>query len=78
MGPTETCEVCGTEVAPHEAVRAELALSDASICPTPMSFHPACYERATEVWEQPGEALCDVDPEFPETAHWLARSRRDS
>lgn len=78
MGPTETCEICGTEVAPDEAVRTELSLGDQSMCPTPMSLHPQCYERATEVWEHPDEALCAVDPEFPETAHWLERSRQGS
>lgn len=47
------------------------------MCPTPMSFHPPCHERATEVWELPDEALCAVDPEFPETAHWLEQSHQD-
>lgn len=73
----ETCEICGEDVAPHEAVRAELSLGDESMCPTPMSFHPQCYERATDVWAVPDEALCAVDPELPETAYWLEQSRRD-
>lgn len=77
MDPIESCEVCGTAVTPDDAVRAEVSIGDDAMCPTPMSFHPACYEQAMQIWQQPGEALCAVDPEFPETAHWLEQSRQD-
>lgn len=72
--PPQTCEACGLEVAPDEAVQAEMTFGEAAMCPTPMSFHPQCFERAGELWYEPSESLCSVDPEFPETGRWLDQS----
>ncbi len=40
-----------------------------------MTFHQACYERASELW-QPDDSYCTVDPDFPEMAAWLDVSGR--
>lgn len=69
--PPQTCEACGLEVPSNEAVQAEMTFGEAAMCPTPMSFHPQCYERARDLWYEPDEALCSSDPEFPETGRWL-------
>ncbi len=69
--PTETCEVCGGDVAPDEAHRAELSIGD-MMCPTPMVFHPDCYEQVEGVWGDP-ETNCNApDPEYPETGQWVS------
>lgn len=65
----ETCEVCGTDVAEGEIVRAELSIGE-MMCPTPMSFHRACYEQASNLWKPNLDSTCIVDNEFPETAQW--------
>jgi len=67
--PAELCDVCGAEVDPAEAVKAELAAANA-MCPTPMTFHPHCYEQASAIWEPDPDSYCTTDPEFPETAQW--------
>jgi len=67
--PAELCDVCGTVVDPAEAVKAELAAANA-MCPTPMTFHPHCYEQASAIWEPDLDSYCTTDPEFPETAQW--------
>jgi hypothetical protein len=74
--PPPTCEACGLDVAPDEAVTREMTFGEEAMCPTPMSFHPECFERSRELWYEPAESLCSVDPEFPETARWLDQSGR--
>ena len=69
MKPSELCDVCGAEVDPAEAVKTELAAANA-MCPTPMTFHPHCYQQASAIWEPDTDSYCAVDPEFPETAQW--------
>ncbi len=69
MKPAELCDVCGGEVEPSEAVKTELAAANA-MCPTPMTFHPQCYEQASAVWAPDPDSYCTTDPEFPETAQW--------
>ena len=71
--PTELCDVCGGEVPPGEAVKAELAAANA-MCPTPMTFHPNCYEQASAIWQPDPDSYCTTDPEFPETAQWTTPS----
>ena len=65
----ELCDVCGQPVPPEEAYRAELTVSGA-MCPSPMTFHPPCYERASSLWQPDPDSYCTVDPLFPETAQW--------
>lgn len=68
--PTEVCELCADEVAPEDAYRAELSVGDL-MCPTPMTFHRECYDRAAEIWEAPSpDMTCTFDAEFPETQNW--------
>lgn len=62
--------MCGLAVDPATAVRAELQASDA-MCPSAMTFHPACYELASSMWQpEPEDSFCTVDPLFPETQQW--------
>lgn len=75
--PIETCEACGAEVAPGDAVRTELSLN-AQMCPTPLTLHRDCYERATAVLGDPGESSCSADPAFPETGRWMEAARRSA
>jgi hypothetical protein len=66
----ETCDVCGQVVDdPEDAFRAELTVSGA-MCPSPMVFHKACYEKAADMWQPDPDSYCTVDPEFPETSQW--------
>ncbi len=67
--PLELCDVCGGEVEASEAVKAELSAADA-MCPTPMTFHPQCYEQAAAIWQPDPDSHCTTDPAFPETAQW--------
>lgn len=76
MDQIETCDVCGGEVSAGEAVRAEVNV-DQLMCPTAMICHPACYERAAELWEPDPQASCGYDPAFPETAQWAASPPRE-
>lgn len=69
MQTSQLCDVCGGEVAPSEAVAAEMAAGEL-MCPTPMVFHPACYERACELWQPDPDSYCVTDPLFPETQQW--------
>ena len=69
MKPPELCDVCGGEVPPAEAYRAELTAAS-SMCPTPMLFHQSCYEQASTIWQPDPDSYCTVDPEFPETQQW--------
>jgi hypothetical protein len=67
----EMCDVCGQVVAGDEAVRAELSVSGA-MCPSPMTFHPSCYEQASVMWQPDPDSYCTVDPLFPETGQWTS------
>lgn len=71
MNAPDLCDVCGSEVAGDEGVRAEMTVAGA-MCPTPMVMHPACYERAKDMWQPDDDSLCSVDPLFPETTQWSA------
>ena len=71
MKHVEVCDVCGKEVSPSEAVRAEVAFGD-MMCPTPMTFHGACYERASDLMQPGQESFCTTDPLFPETQQWTS------
>ena len=69
MKPSELCDVCGGAVPAEEAVKAELSAADA-MCPTPMTFHKACYEQASRIWQPDPDSYCTTDPDFPETQQW--------
>ncbi|MGH2704964.1 MAG: hypothetical protein ACRDJ4_07695 [Actinomycetota bacterium] len=71
MRTGETCDVCGGEIS-GDAIRAELSIEE-MMCPTPMSFHPACYEQASVLWQPDTESICVVDPDYPETQTWTPR-----
>lgn len=51
-------------------VKAELVAAGA-MCPTAMTFHTACYEKAAAVWKPDPDSYCTVDPLFPETSQWV-------
>lgn len=70
MKAPDLCDVCGQDVPPEDAYRAELSAGPASMCPTPMVFHHACYERAKHLWQPDPDASCAADPLFPETGQW--------
>ena len=70
MKPAELCDACGGEVEASEAVKTELSAANA-MCPTPMTFHQHCYDRASAIWKPDPDSYCTTaDPEFPETAQW--------
>ncbi len=66
-----TCDVCGLEVPAGEGIQAEVSVSQ-MICPTSMTFHPACYDQAMALW-QPDDS-CSLDPDFPEMQAWSANA----
>lgn len=68
----DICDVCGLPVPPEEAVKTEVSASQ-SMCPTSMTLHQACYEKASGIW-QPDDSYCGIDPDFPEMAEWLGVS----
>ncbi|MGH9183163.1 MAG: hypothetical protein ACRDZ9_05030 [Acidimicrobiales bacterium] len=70
----ELCDVCGGEVDPSEAQRAELSVGS-MMCPTAMVFHPACYEQASDLWQPDPDSTCTVDPAFPESGRWVEAQR---
>ena len=74
MREVETCDVCGAPVPASEAVREEVSVGD-MMCPTPMTFHPACYEKASALWQPNPDSYCVTDPEFPETQQWTPVNR---
>jgi hypothetical protein len=69
-----SCDICGREVAPEDYYTAELTVSGA-MCPSPMTFHKACYEAASDMWKPDPDSYCTVDPLFPETAQWTQAQR---
>jgi hypothetical protein len=60
-GPVVICEVCGLPVVEAEAVRAELTAGGMT-CPTALTFHRPCYERASEVWGPSTDTSCTAGP----------------
>ncbi|MGQ0743276.1 MAG: hypothetical protein ACT4OS_02850 [Acidimicrobiales bacterium] len=68
-GPPVMCEVCGLDVDPAEVIRAEMAVAGA-MCPSPMAFHPPCFEAAKVMWEPDPDSYCLRDDRFPETMQW--------
>ncbi|MDQ6909542.1 MAG: hypothetical protein M3Z84_01960 [Actinomycetota bacterium] len=71
--PGELCDVCGQETDPATAYKAELTVSGA-MCPSPMNFHPECYEKAAYLWQPDPDSYCTVDPLYPETGQWTSPS----
>lgn len=69
MSPQAMCDVCGQPVDPGEAVSAEVS-AKVSMCPTAMTLHPGCSERAAAIWQ--ADDSCAMDPDFPEMAQWAA------
>jgi hypothetical protein len=69
MDAPELCELCAGYVDVDDAYRAEMAVGDL-MCPSPMTFHRECYEKASEIWEPGDDAMCGYDPEHPETGQW--------
>jgi len=65
----EMCDACGQVVPPEVAVKAELTVSGA-MCPSAMTFHPDCAEKASELWHPDPDSYCTYDPRFPETGQW--------
>ena len=67
----EMCDACGQSVPADDMVKKELTVAGA-MCPTAMTFHAACYEKAAAMWQPDPESYCTVDPMFPETGQWAA------
>ncbi len=66
----DQCDVCGKSVPADDLVKTELTVAGA-MCPTAMTFHTACYEKASSMWQPDPESYCTVDPLFPETGRWV-------
>jgi hypothetical protein len=66
----DQCDVCGHDVPADDLVKTELTVAGA-MCPTAMTFHTACYEKASAMWQPDPESYCTVDPLFPETGQWV-------
>lgn len=66
----EQCDVCGLAVPADDMVKSEFTVMGA-MCPTAMTFHTACYEQASALWQHDPESYCTVDPLFPETGQWV-------
>ena len=73
----EQCDVCGQNVPADDMVKTELTVAGA-MCPTAMTFHTACYEQASVMWQPDPESYCTVDPLFPETAQWVLPESEDA
>ncbi|MBW3644833.1 MAG: hypothetical protein KY441_04940 [Actinobacteria bacterium] len=70
MTPAPMCDVCGQPVPADEAVRAEMSVSQ-MMCPTSMTFHPACHARATALWQNDDTCTLAADvADYPEMAQW--------
>src|SRR5215210_2709484 len=70
MNPVgEQCDVCGQTVPSDDMVKTELTVAGA-MCPTAMTFHTGCYEKASAMWQPDPESYCTADPLFPETGQW--------
>ena len=66
----EQCDVCGQNVPADDMIKTELTVAGA-MCPTAMTFHTGCYEKASSMWQPDPDSYCTVDPLFPETAQWV-------
>lgn len=67
----ESCDVCGQDVPKDDMIKTEMTVAGA-MCPTAMTFHTACYEKAAAMWQpEAGDSYCTVDPLFPETGKWV-------
>lgn len=66
----EQCDVCGLDVPADDMVKAELTVAGA-MCPTAMTFHKGCYEKAAVMWQPDPDSYCTVDDRFPETGQWV-------
>ena len=66
----EQCDVCGQNVPADDVVKTELTVAGA-MCPTAMTFHTGCYEKASSMWQPDPDSSCTVDPLFPETGTWV-------
>ena len=66
----EQCDVCGQAVPADDMVKTELTVAGA-MCPTAMTFHTACHEKASAMWQPDPDSYCTVDPLFPETGQWV-------
>ena len=75
--PKESCDVCGLAVDEEDFFQAEMNVAGA-MCPIAMTFHKACYEKATEMWEPDPDSYCTVDNEFPETQQWVLPEQAQS
>ncbi len=73
MKAPTTCDVCGQEVPTGEEIQAEVSVEQL-MCPTSMTFHPDCYERASALWQ--ADDSCSLDPDFPEMSAWAANAER--
>lgn len=69
------CDVCGREVPPGKGHREEVGVSGA-MCPAPMAFHDECWELASHMWAPEPDSYCEIDPMFPETAHWVVEQQQ--
>ncbi|MGH2772532.1 MAG: hypothetical protein ACRDIU_05285 [Actinomycetota bacterium] len=75
MGRLESCDICGQDIS-GEAVRAELSFGADAMCPTPMTMHKECHEKASAMWKPDEESVCVVDNLFPETQQYSAERTR--
>lgn len=69
MKPRESCDMCGQDIS-GKTIRAELSFGEGAMCPTPMTMHEKCYEKASELWQPDPESTCVIDREYPETQKW--------
>ncbi|MDQ6726117.1 MAG: hypothetical protein M3066_08145 [Actinomycetota bacterium] len=69
-GLSEQCDVCGKDVPADDRVKSELSVAGA-MCPAAMTFHTACFEQASAMWQPDPDSYCTVDPLFPETGQWV-------
>ncbi len=75
FGLRPTCDICGQDVSPEEAYNTELT-AQGPTCPTAMTMHQACYQRASELWvPEAADSTCTYDPLFPETGQWSQLQR---
>ena len=73
MNPIETCDMCGLQIS-GEVVRAELSFGEGAMCPSPMSMHQECYQKASAIWQPDPDSTCVVDKEYPETQQWTPQA----
>jgi len=74
MGRVESCDVCGQDIS-GESVRAELSFGEGAMCPSPMTMHKECHEKASALWQPDPDSVCVNDTMFPETQKWTPRPK---